>query len=75
VAAQEKYEEAIDRQIKEMESLLEAEKEGDLQKHRDEVCEMLKAEILTRYYYDEGRLQGALKSDKVVLRAIDELTR
>ena len=75
VASQEKYEEAIEKQLKEMESLLEAEKEGDLQKHREEICEMLKAEILTRYYYDEGRLQGALKSDKAVRRAIAEITR
>ena len=56
-----------------MESCLATEKESDLQKHREEVCEMLKAEILTRYYYDQGRLQGALKSDKVVLRAVEEL--
>ena len=47
------------------------EKESDLQKHRDEVSDMLKAEILTRYYYDQGRLKGALKSDKVVLRAVE----
>ena len=52
---------------------MEKEKEGDLQKHREEVCEMLKGEILTRYYYDEGRIEGALKHDKVVLRAVKEL--
>lgn len=75
VAKQEKYSDAIEQQLKEMESRLSTEKEGDLQKHRDEVCEMLKAEILTRYYYDEGRLAGALKTDKVVLRAIDELQK
>lgn len=73
VAKQEKYAEAIEQQIKEMESRLETEKEDDLQKHREEVSEMLKGEILTRYYYDEGRLAGALKHDKVVLRAVDEL--
>ena len=36
---------------------------------------MLKAELLNRYYYDEGRIKGALKSDKVLLRAIDELKK
>lgn len=73
VAKQEKYDSAIEQQLKEMESRLATEKESDLQKHREEVCEMLKAEILTRYYYDQGRLQGALKTDKAVLRAVEEL--
>ena len=73
VAKQEKYDDAIEQQLKEMESRLATEKESDLQKHRDEVSDMLKAEILTRYYYDQGRLKGALKSDKVVLRAVEEL--
>ncbi|MBP3763901.1 MAG: S41 family peptidase [Bacteroidales bacterium] len=73
VAKQEKYADAIEQQLKEMEQQLEREKEGDLQKHRTEVCEMLKAELLNRYYYDQGRIEGALKSDKVVNRAIEEL--
>jgi carboxyl-terminal processing protease len=73
-AKQEKYNEAIEEQLKEMESKLATEKEDDLTKHRTEVCDMLKAEILTRYYFDEGRLEGMLKTDPVVLRAIKELT-
>ncbi len=73
VAKEEKYDGAIAEQLKDMEAALEKEKEGDLQKHREEVCEMLKSEILNRYYYDEGRIQGALKSDKVVLQAVKEL--
>ena len=73
VSEQEKYSAAIEDQIKVMEAALEREKESDLQKHRAEICDMLKAEILTRYYYDQGRVEGALKGDKVVQRAIDEL--
>ena len=73
IAKQEKYDGAIEQQLKEMEQRLATEKEDDLTKHREEVCDMLKAEILTRYYYDEGRLQGALKTDPVVRRAVEEL--
>ena len=73
VAEQEKYD--IEQQLKQMEAMLETEKEGDLVKHRTEVCEMLKAEILLRYYYDQGRIEGALKSDKVVLRAVEEMKK
>ena len=73
IAKQEKYDSAIEDQLKAMEQRLENEKEGDLQKHREEICDMLKAEILTRYYYDEGRIQGALKNDPTILRAVEEL--
>ena len=67
--------ENIEAQLKEMEQRLATEKESDLTKHREEVCDMLKAEILTRYYYDEGRLEGALKTDPVVLRAVEEINK
>lgn len=73
VAKEEKYDSAIAEQLKAMEAALEREKEGDLQKHRTEVCEMLKSELLMRYYYDEGRIEGALRSDKVLMRALEEL--
>ena len=73
IAKQEKYDSAIEQQLKEMEQRLASEKESDLQKHREEICDMLKAEILTRYYYEEGRLQGALKNDPTILRAVEEL--
>ena len=75
VAKEEKYADAIEQQLKDMEAALEREKEGDMLKHREEICEMLKAEILTRYYYDEGRVEGSLRSDKVVLRAVEELKK
>ncbi len=75
VAKEEKYAAAIEDQLKAMEEALEREKEGDLQKHRDEICDMLRAEILTRYYYDEGRIEGGLRHDNVVARAIEELKK
>ena len=73
VAKQEKYDEALEAQMKAMEAALEAEKAADLQKHRDEVSDMLKAEILLRYYYDAGRMEGALKHDPVVAKAVESL--
>lgn len=74
VAKQEKYDEAVEQQLKEMEQKMKSEKESDLLKHKEEICEMLKAEILTRYYYDEGRIEGALRDDKAVKRAVLELS-
>ena len=75
VATQEKYDTAIEQQLKAIEAALDHEKEGDLTKHRREISEMLKAELLVRYYYDHGRIEGVLKTDPVVTRAIDQLSK
>ncbi len=73
IADREKYSDAIEQQLKAMEESMKHVKEDDLNKPRQEIAEMLKAELLNRYYYDHGRIQGALKSDKVVLRAVEEM--
>ena len=73
ISTEEKYNGAIEEQLKAMEATLEREKEDDMVKHRDEISEMLKSEILSRYYYDQGRIEGSLKSDPVVQRAVEEL--
>lgn len=73
VADREKYSDAVEKQLEAMEEAMKRVKEDDLVKHRSEIADMLKAELLGRYYYDRGRIQGALKTDKVVLRAVEEL--
>ena len=75
VAKEEKYNEAIEAQLKDIEKRIDTEKESDLVKHKKEVSEMLKSEILTRYYYDQGRIEGALKNDPGVLKATEELKK
>ncbi len=42
-------------------------------RHRDEVEQMLAAEIIERYYYQKGRIAYVLRADKEVLRAVEEL--
>ena len=73
VAKEENYIDALAAQIATLEEQLKKDKEGDLVKHRDEISEMLKAEILVRYYYAEGRLQGSLVNDPDVLKAVEVL--
>lgn len=73
IADREKYSDAVEKQLEAMEEAMKRVKEDDLVKHRSEIADMLKAELLGRYYYDQGRIQGALKTDKVVLRAVEEL--
>ena len=73
MAKEENYYEALSQQIEQLEEKLKQDKADDLKKFRDEISEMLKAEILVRYYYAAGRLEGSLKSDPDVQKAIEIL--
>lgn len=73
VASEEKYIEAISEEIAALEQRLKDDKAADLQKHRKEISEMLKSELLVRYYYQKGRIQGLLSSDPEVKKAVDLL--
>lgn len=71
---EENYYETLAPYINELEQRLKTEKVDDLTKYREEISELLKAEILVRYYYSAGRLQGSLATDPDVLRAIQVLS-
>jgi carboxyl-terminal processing protease len=45
-------------------------KKNDLVKNKDEIKEILQEEIASRYYYDKGRIQMGLKSDKETIEGI-----
>lgn len=72
-AKEENYIEALGPQIDALENQLKKDKSDDLHKFRSEISELLKAEILVRYYYAPGRLQGSLATDPDVLKAIEVL--
>lgn len=74
VAEEEKYLSSIEEDLQQMEKRFEAEKRDDLTKHRKEISEMLKSEILVRYYYEKGRIAGLLTQDPDVLKAIEILS-
>ncbi|MBO7490300.1 MAG: S41 family peptidase [Bacteroidales bacterium] len=73
VAEEENYLEAVKGEVDKLEERLKSEKADDLHKYRKEIGELLKAEILVRYYYSAGRLEGSLKTDPDVLKAIEVL--
>ena len=74
VAKDEHYLESIDDDLKLIEQRFQQDKKADLSKHRKEIALMIKAEILTRYYYLKGRIQGTLADDPEVLKAVEVLT-
>lgn len=48
-------------------------KDGDLVKHRKEISHFLREEIVSRYYYQEGRAEAELQGDETVLKAVSIL--
>jgi len=45
-------------------------KSNDLEKHKHHIKSLLKEEIVTRYYYNKGRIISSLTSDPEILKAI-----
>ena len=74
-AKRESYLEAIKQQLNELELSIKEEKKGDIDKFRAEIEEMLRIEIITRYYYQEGKLVASLQNDKEIDEAIRILSQ
>ena len=73
-ATDENYISALGPQIDALEAQLNKDKVDDFDKFRNEISQLLKSEILVRYYYSQGRLQGSLNDDPDVLKAIEILS-
>jgi carboxyl-terminal processing protease len=72
-AEKEKYFDAIKPQYDALKEQMDKDKKGDLVKHRDQIEELLKAEIASRYYYQKGKVIVSLKDDADVNKAIETL--
>ena len=57
--------------VNEVKARIEAEKEKDLIDNRTEIEEVMKDEIVGRYYYQKGRIISALQNDKDLERAFE----
>ena len=63
LAKEEGYLESIQPQLAELEKQLQADKENDLVKNRKDIEELLRLEIVGRYYYQVGRIVASLEND------------
>ncbi len=72
VSESEKYT-SVNAEIDVLLKKIEDEKKNDLDKSRKRVEEMLKSEILSRYYYQKGRIEGTLNEDPDVIKALEIL--
>jgi len=68
-AEDEKYYDAIKVEYEALKSKMMHNKQDDLAKFKDEIKQLLKEEIVTRYYYQKGRLQASLENDPEVEKA------
>ena len=73
-AEREDYTDAIKDELEELTEEIAEEKKKDIDKNRSEIEEMLKVEIVTRYYYQQGKIESSLVNDPDILEAIKVLS-
>lgn len=73
VVEDEKYMSEVEAQFEAMEKELTPNKSEDMDRYADELKTILSNEIVSRYYYQEGRIQNALQEDKFLKEAINVL--
>jgi carboxyl-terminal processing protease len=69
-AIREKYFDAVQDEYNALVARKHHDKSRDLQKHRAEISDYLKQEIVGRYYYQKGRLRSTFASDPEIQRAL-----
>ncbi len=74
VAEKEKYFQLADEEYNKLSEKLILDKSSDLMKFKDEIKEILENEIISRYYYQKGRIQASLNNDPTVNKAIEILS-
>lgn len=73
IAKKEKYWDMAEVQFNQLDSVLNSKKNQDLMIFKDQIEEILENEIVSRYYYQKGRIESSLASDPAVKRAIEVL--
>jgi carboxyl-terminal processing protease len=64
LAEREKYFDAVKAEYEALSNKMSRDKKDDLMKFKPEICEVLESEIVSRYYYQTGRIESSLGYDK-----------
>ena len=72
-AKKDKYYEQAKNEFNALQAKLAPDLDNDLELFREEISELLKDEIVSRYYYQKGAIRSAIHSDKGIQKAVDEL--
>ena len=73
IATSEKYFDKVKGEYEALQKKILHNKTEDLNTFKDEIKEILKEEILSRYYYQKGRIEGLLQYDSEVSKAVEVL--
>ena len=72
-AEEEEYFSALSKEYDVLVAKMQENKDDDLQKSKDDIKEILTGEIMSRYYYQKGRIKSGLNFDIEVKKAIEIL--
>ncbi|MBU0489044.1 MAG: S41 family peptidase [Bacteroidetes bacterium] len=67
----EKYFEKVNAEYDALLEKMKHNKTADLQSFKEEISMLLKDEIISRYYYQKGRIRASLSEDKEIAKAIE----
>lgn len=70
-AKYEGYYDKIEEQLNALETQLHGDREQDLETFNIEIKELLKDEIVSRYYYQTGRIEAGLENDPELSKAVE----
>lgn len=71
IAESEKYLEDLETEFQALLAKMDERKRNDLSKFKDEIMELLQGEIVSRYYYQTGRVEFSLANDPYIMEALD----
>ncbi len=70
-AKEENYYNALQADITSMQQQIQTDKANDLTKYKKSIKDLLEREVVSRYYYEKGRIEVGLKNDDEVKEAIN----
>ncbi len=73
IARKEKYYAVAENEIKQLQDKLAHDKHKDLQTFRKEISELISDEVITRYYYQSGKIESSLNGDPMIESAVKTL--
>jgi len=71
---EEKYYEEIHSEFDALKNKLAHDKKSDVQKNKAELTQLLEEEIVSRYFYQKGRIESGLQHDPDLQKAIEVMT-
>ena len=69
-ANKEEYVSDLRNEIDALETKMKASKTNDLERFKEQISEVIEGEIVTRYYFQNGRIEASLKHDDEVNKAV-----